>query len=572
MKNIFRIFAFALIAGLSFNSCEKDTFTEEDAMQALQKVDLIIAVTDKSNYDEAVDGATVSTVINGVSAEKTTDATGLVTFEDVKIGGNLNIYVTKVDYTTTFTTVNTTPSDYRQATVSASVSIYSLADESLVTVKGQLTIETDLTNRTKEVVEGSEVKVYNQYLPNGGAKAFVGISDAEGKYEIKVPVNSTGNDYINVRFHSLDTVSRTVGLNINNHYSVVTQNAFYDIEGNNNPTDIPAVPSALITIGAPSALGTGFEITTEIDTSTSRLTDATGNYWNMNMLTKGSGYFPNITGSDTTVWVFFSPDTKGLDTARVQLTFEKNGGLVSIDGMLDYGTWNSRYAKYSAKPTIDLNIGGGTGAEIHYNFRLYYNILISNNGSGYITLPIVKKTYMSLGVLSINTYSLSSYAFINSGSIYANGAGKLSMEGRYDSAPTFTIVVDESAQANAYFIPSWMNSDGTLDAGDYSWISQGNNYEPSNPPTVTITSLAGYGSGAEFRAEVLSTGVINNLELINTGQGYERNINDFKSSGTTGNYSGDYSSYSNSNLYNVLPGDSYTVNAYYGTGYVTDLK
>ncbi|MBI9054439.1 MAG: hypothetical protein JEY96_11520 [Bacteroidales bacterium] len=571
MKNILKNFVFALVIVFSFNSCE-DTFTEEDAMEALQKVDLIIAVTDKSNYDQAIDGATVSTVIDGVNVEKTTDATGLVTFEDVNIGGNLNIYVTKVDYTTTFTTVNTTPSDYRQATVSASVSVYSLADESLVTVKGQLTIETDLTNRTKEVVEGAEVKVYNQYLPNGGAKAFIGISDAEGKYEIKVPVNSTGNDYINVRFQSLENISRTVGLNVNNNYSVVTQNAFYDIEGNNNPTDIPSVPSALITIGAPAALGTGFEISTEIDTSTSRLTDATGNYWNMNMLHTGSGYFPDITGSDTTVWVFFSPDTKGLDTARVQLTFEKNGGLVSIDGMLDYGTWNGRYAKYSAKPTLNLNIGGGTGAEIYYNFRLYYNILISNNGSGYITLPTVKKTYVSLGVESINTYSLSSYAFINSGSIYSNSASKLSMEGRYDSAPIFTIVVDESAQANAYFIPSWMNSDSTLDAGDYSWISQGNNYEPSNPPTVTITSLAGYGSGAEFRAEVLSTGVINNLELINTGQGYARNINDFRNSGTTGNYSGDYSSYSNSNLYNVLPGDSYTVNAYYGTGQVTELE
>jgi len=69
---------------------------------------------------------------------------------------------------------------------------------------------------------------------------------------------------------------------------------------------------------------------------------------------------------------------------------------------------------------------------------------------------------------------------------------------------------------------------------------------------------------------LLSTVVINNLELINTGHGYARNINDFKSSGTTCNYSGDYSSYSNSNLYNVLPGDSYTVNAYYGTGQVIE--
>ncbi|MCD4833468.1 MAG: hypothetical protein K8R31_06705, partial [Bacteroidales bacterium] len=476
MKNLLKFIAFALIAGLFFNSCEEDTFTEEDAMKALQEVDLIIAVTDKSNFDQPVDAATVSTVIDGVTVEKITDATGMVTFEDVKIGGNLNVYVSKENYTTSFTTVNTTPSDYRQATVSASVYIYSLADENLVTVKGQLTIETDLTNRTKEVVAGAEVRAYNYNLPNGSAKAFVNTTDAEGKYEIKVPVNATGNDYIQVRFNSLDT-TRTVGVSLNNIYSVETQNAFYDIEGSTNPTDIPAVPSALITIGAPAASGSGFELTTEVDTSTSLLTDATGNYWNMDILTTGSGYFPNITGSDTTVWVFFSPDTKGLDTARVELTFEKNGGLVSIDGMLDYGTWNGRNAKYSAKPTIDLNVGGGTGAEIYYDFRLNYNVKINNNGAGYITLPTIKKTYVSYGVQYINTYSLSSYAFIAGGSIYADGGDILSTEGRYDSAPTFTFVDDESSQAFAYFNYWDIGTDSTFNAG-YSWISAGDNYDP----------------------------------------------------------------------------------------------
>jgi hypothetical protein len=400
MKNVLKFIVFALIAGLSLNSCKEDTFTEEDAMKALQEVDLIIAVTDKSNFDAPVEAATVRTVINGLSVEKATDATGMVSFEKVKIGGNLNVYVSKENYTTTFSTVYTTPNDYRQSVVSASVSIYSLSDENLVTIKGQLTIETDLTNRTKEVVVGSEVRVYNQYLPDGGSKAFIGTSDTEGKYEVKVPVNATGKDDIDINFYSIDTM-RTVGVNLNNNYSVETQHAFYDIEGNTNPTDILAVPSALISIDAPAAAGSDFSITTEIDTSTSRITDATGNYWNMEMLKTGSGYYPNIIGSDTTVWVYFSPDTKGLDTARIQLTFEKNGGLVSIDGMLDYGVWNGRYAKYSSKPTIDLNIGGGTGAEIYYNFRLYYNILISNNGTGYITLPTIKKTYKSLLLMAV---------------------------------------------------------------------------------------------------------------------------------------------------------------------------
>ncbi|MDA3780125.1 MAG: hypothetical protein PF487_07925 [Bacteroidales bacterium] len=572
MKNLFKFIAFALIAGFSFNSCEKDTFTEEDAMEALQKVDLVIAVTNKSNFDEAVEAATVSTVINGANVEKTTDANGMVTFEDVNIGNSLNVYVSKENYTTTFTTVYTTPDDYRQATISANISIYSLADENLVTVKGQLTIETDLTNRTKEVVVGSEVRVSNDSLSSGTARAFVGTSDAEGKYEIKVPVNSTGYDYLRVKFNSVDTV-RTVGVNNNNTYTVETKNAFYNTDYY-QATTIQAVPSAVINIAAPEAMGTGFAISTEIDTSTSRLTDATGDYWNINILNAGTGYFPDITGSDTTLWVFFSPDTKGLDTTRLELTFEKNGGLVSIDDMRDYGNWSGRYAQYSSKPTIDLNIGGGTGAEIHYNFRLNYNLKISNNGSGYLALPTVKETSTSNGVQSINDYSYSWNAFIANGSIYtgdAYGNEILTRQGRFDNAPSYTIVNDESAQANAYFIPSWMNSDSTLAAGDYSWISQGNNYEPNNPPTVTITSLAGYGSGAEFRAEVLSTGVINNLELINTGQGYARNINDYKSTGTTNNQS-ENGNVSENSFSDVIPGNTYKANAYYGTGQITDLE
>lgn len=567
MKNVIKFIVLALIAGLSFNSCEKDTFTEEDAMQALQEVDLIIAVTDKSNFDLPLDSATISTVIDGITVEKTTDATGMVTFENIKIGGNLNVYVSKANYTKTFTTVSTTPNDYRQATVSATVSIYSLADENLVTVKGQLTIETDLTNRTREVVVGTEVRVYNSNLPNGSAKAFVGASDAEGKYEVKVPVNSTGSDYIYVRFYSIEAM-RTAGVSVNNKYSVETHNAFYDIDGNTNPTDIPAVPSALITIAAPADPGSGFELTTEVDTSSSYLSVSASNWA---ILNSGSGYFPSITGSDTTIWAFFSPDTKGLDTARVKLTFEKNGGLVSIDGWSNFGNTNDRSAKYSAKPTINLNFNGGTGAEIYFDFRLYYHVKISNHGSGYITLPSIKKISKSYGIESISTYSLSSYAFIANGSIYAYSNDILSTEGRYDNAPTFTVTVNESSQANAFYYSSNISTDSTLNT-NYNWISTGNNYDPGNPPAVTIATLAGYGSGAEFRAEVNSSGLVSNLELINSGKGYARNINDFMSSGTTSNYSGDYGSYSTSTFYNVILGSTYTVNAYYGTGFVTDIN
>jgi len=73
MKNILKFFAFALVAVLLFNSCE-DNYSEEDAMKAQQVIDLIISVTDESNFDVAVEAATVKTVINGAAVELTTDA------------------------------------------------------------------------------------------------------------------------------------------------------------------------------------------------------------------------------------------------------------------------------------------------------------------------------------------------------------------------------------------------------------------------------------------------------------------------------------------------------------------
>lgn len=570
MKNILKFFGFALVAILLFNSCE-DNYTEEDAMRAQQVVDLIISVTDESNFDVAVDSATVKTVIDGVAMEQSTDASGVVVFEDVKIGGNLNVYVSKDNYTTTFTTVNTTPTTYRQTTVSANISIYSLADANTATVKGQVTIETDLTNREKEYVENMEVRAFNYSLPNGAVKAFIATTDSIGKYEIKVPVNANGTDDINVEFAPSVEAERTSGVARNNIYSVETKNAVYEPEYYES-TYISQVPSAVISIEAPGEGGSGFALTSEVDTTSGELTEAIGDWWDtddITILNSGSGYFSDITGSDTTLWVPFSPDTKGLDTAHVELTFEKDGGLVSINGLRDYGVWDGRDAQYMSKPTIDLNIGGGSGAQLYYDFKLDYYVKVSNHGTNYTSLPEVKMTYVVEGIEYVNSYTLGSYAFISEGSIYSyNGNGILSQQIDYDSAPEFTITENNSKQAVAY-LGSWtIGSDSTLSDNE-SWISNGENYDPANPPAVTISALAGYGANAEFYAEVSSSGSLTNIELVNAGSGYVSNINDFENDGS-GGQSGEYGYITETYFGNILPGDVLISNAYYGTGDVIE--
>jgi hypothetical protein len=566
MKNILKFFAFSLIAVLLLNSCE-DNYTEEDAMRAQQVVDLIISVTDESNFDVAVDSATVKTVIDGVAMEQSTDASGVVVFEDVKIGGNLNVYVSKDNYTTTFTTVNTTPTTYRQTTVSANISIYSLADANTATVKGQVTIETDLTNREKEFVENMEVRAFNYSLPNGAVKAFIATTDSVGKYEIKVPVNANGTDDINVKFAPSVEAERTAGVSHNNIYSVETKNAVYGPEYYES-TYISQVPSAVISIEAPSEGGSGFALTTEVDTATSTMTASASNW---HILNEGSGYFPNITGSDTSLWVFFSPDTKGLDTAKVYLTFEKNGGLTNIVTVSNYGNTSDRNAKYSSKPTIDLNIGGGTGAEINFDFRLIYNVKISDHGTGYLTFPEVLETSTYDGEQDTYDYSYSFNAFIANGGIYAGGMwgnGILTQSGRLDEAPTHTIIDKQNKTAVAYFTASDFASDSTI-LDSESWLTTGANYDPANPPAVTINALAGYGSNAEFVAEVNTSGNLDNLQLVNAGRGYVSNINDFENDGS-GGQSGEYGYITEDYFGNILPGDVLISNAYYGTGDVIE--
>ncbi|MFW6100304.1 MAG: hypothetical protein ACOC90_02875, partial [Bacteroidota bacterium] len=134
MRHIFKFMLFVALGAMVFVSCEEDKFTEKDAMEELQTIDVAITVQNGSSQAEAIEGATVKLMGDSASStttEKTTDASGNVLFEDMKIGGDITVYVNKDDYTKRSFSISTSTDSYRDSRISETVKIYSLSGDNM---------------------------------------------------------------------------------------------------------------------------------------------------------------------------------------------------------------------------------------------------------------------------------------------------------------------------------------------------------------------------------------------------------------------------------------------------------
>lgn len=136
--------------------------------------------------------------------------------------------------------------------------------------------------------------------------------------------------------------------------------------------------------------------------------------------------------------------------------------------------------------------------------------------------------------------------------------------------PELNISSSEGQQAKMKFVDNFGNilidqNDSTITG--FNLTQDGEGYDPADPPEINITSVAGYGTDAEFYAEVNSDGTFSagSITIKNEGEGYVRNVNDFLGTGYTNNHNGhDFNG--DTYINNVGPGDVEVSNAYYGTG------
>jgi len=560
MKSIIKFFVFIMIAGLVFTSCEEDQYTEEEALEQQQLVDVVISILDASNNYSALSGATVKIAIDNKIVSDSTNSDGIVIFKDVKIGGYIVITASKGNYTSILGEVGTNITNFRQRQVHETFYMYSLASDKIATVKGRLIYESDVTNREPEPVVGAIVRVKNENLASANNQVFTGTTNATGNYEVLVPVDSRGSDYLYVYYPQIID-NQTVGVeNEDGTLAIIDREVVYNVSYNSLWID--GVPSVYATVPAPAGatVGSGFALSAQAQkTSLSA-------YSSVYIVYGGTGYSAGT--------VDFSTGTNGF-AAQANIGVDGNGSITSV-AIINNG------AVYNAKPTLNISSLGGTGAVLDVQYQTTYSIFITNKGTGYLDFPkvSVELTDYSSNILrkyvddNINdgsdniigdTYILNDYSTIVNGVIYPDNGSANKDTIFYTTAlasrPTFEVYNYPTIPAVLSISSGNINSDGTL--ASITIEEGGYGYDPFAPPTITLNTIGGFGSGAIIKAEVNTSKEISSIEVNNPGVGYLRNINDFDNNG---------SAFRNPSsgptaIYNVIPGGTHICNADYGTGW-----
>lgn len=220
----------ASLVGMTLNSCDKDEFSEEDAMNLQDKLDknntlfndtlsrvaYTVNVVDASTSAlksgsavNAISGAVVKLVQDNNILTQTVDASGIVTFDNLK-RGYANVNITLADYSEVNYTVDLSISSLNEGghQFANIIPLIPVAGAQTATISGKVTFESDLTNLTPETVPtGTKVLA----MVDAGSAAIskpdniISISydklslsattDANGNYTMTVPATVNGLKY-----------------------------------------------------------------------------------------------------------------------------------------------------------------------------------------------------------------------------------------------------------------------------------------------------------------------------------------------------------------------------------------
>ena len=171
------------------------------------------------------------------------------------------------------------------------------------------------------------------------------------------------------------------------------------------------------------------------------------------------------------------------------------------------------------------------------------------------------------------TFVLTNNTSINGGVIESSSGNgdTISTSSYLASSPTFGI--SYTPKATPAEITLNINANDSI-ATSITINDAGSNYDPTDPPEVTINNLPGFGTGATAVAEVGTNRSVSAIEMTNMGSGYVQNANDFTGNGVTWDTEEQPSPNlggSNLMINNVIPGNTYFQDAHYGTGTPTDM-
>lgn len=593
MKNQLYLLTFLLLLVVMVLSCKDEDFTQDDAIEGqkelLRLADSIsqsealleesISIADvllrdslkrvggtvnytvhivnagnagflKSTTSNGVDGASVTASQYGLIQTLTTDGTGMVVFEDLRIG-KVSVDVSMTGYTPASFVAELNPVTsitgdpfYSDRSAASQVPLFPLTGSSTTTVSGKVTYESDLTNDSPEIAAGVQVSAsidvdragfkdtYINTSGNWGSGEIIkiafgdavvsGTTDANGLYSVIVPSTANG---LPIRLDIGDVaVDQQLLMNTLNDKEVVgvqTVRTIFSSAAGFTPSSIPSVRPVYVTFSAsdgdvigpaPATAATATAVISNGEVESIYITNAGANYTEtpiVKITGNGTGATATavLTGGRITA-VNVTNGGQGYTSASV--AFETGSGATATasftQSVVDF-TVTAPGSDYTSAPTVTIE-GDGTGATATAEVLGYVDDLnITSPGSGYTDVPEIVFTGGN------PTKEAKATATLTSGPVTSIFVPSTA-DSWYTSAPAIVISGGGGAGATA---TATITTSGRVEA--INIVNAGTGY--TSAPIVTISG--GGGSGAVAVAQLGAGGTIGSITLLEKGSGYTSN-------------------------------------------------
>jgi len=569
MEKFFRLLVAFLIIGVGFLSCEKDDFTEKDALDGQEELerlrDSLARVGGIVNYTvnvinagnagfmksatkaNGLSGATVTTSQLGVVVTKQTDGTGMVVFDDLRIG-KVTVNVSLANYTSVSFVAELTPESITNITettvrsASTQIPLFPLTGTATTTISGKVTYETDLTNATPEIAANIPVSVsidvnntfMNTYINTGGSNngtgeiikiaygdaVVSGTTDANGLYSLVVPTTASGLPIrIDIADLAVDQSLLQPTLYKQNVNGVQVIRTIFS-QNTVTPSIIPTVRPAYVTFSAPTGTTIGAAPTTA---ATAVAVLSKGEIESINITSNGDGYTQvpvvKITGDGTGATATATltngrvtsivVNNKGQNYTTATISLSETGGddaaaAAVLASKVKSLTVTNGGSNYTSAPTVTIT-GNGTGATAEAKMNGYLSkLILTNGGAGYTDVPTVTIS----GGGGINATASATLTTGNLRSITVPSDA----DAWFTSVPTVSF--DSPGGTESPAATCGLKTAGRINSIPVN--TAGSGY--TTPPAVTISG--GGGTGAVAVAVLGPGGALASIDVINKGSGY----------------------------------------------------
>jgi hypothetical protein len=473
-----------------------------------------------NRVESALDGAIVTISQYGKTLSDTTDASGMVVFRGF-FRSAVNVTIKKTDYTSVsyISGVNISKDTASISFVGNLVPIFALTGANTANISGRATIETNLTNRTVELVPDgttvtASINASNNsdfsdkfltsdidekiFTPSCGCE-FVQVGNIlQASYSTGIIGAVTGGNY------SITVPAAIDGLPINLQYSDIgADQTLFQLAGADQNSVVKRVIFEANPFASAAPLPASTNVTVAFEsfdvqaTATAVVSAQAGTVERINVTNGGSGYI-----AATPPLVQINGDGTG---ATATATVGSNGRVTGV-------TLTSPGSGYTTVSSVALlsGINATASAGLQANGTVT-TIVMTNSGAGYVAAPVVTiPAPGGTGTTALATATLDAAGRVASITITNAGSGYIVDPGAITIAPAPAGGVNATANAS-YSGQSIGSVSITVPGTGYTYAPTVTFGAPQRANGVRATGTATFDA---------STGQVTSVQVTNAGSGY----------------------------------------------------